>query len=142
MPKPKMIVLEGISGSGKTSLLHPINALSNYRDPVLMRFTPSCWVYNKLYGRDEVDYEPLNQSIMAEHELHIVFLQCDPTVAYRRQVQKKDKYTEDLHAAEQLFFQYFREVTSIPSNRIHSVKTDVPSQSEVVDWINARVYGA
>ena len=137
--KPKFIILEGISGAGKTALLHPVGKLSNYADLSVARFTPSCWVYNQLYSRTNVDYEIINRAIMAEHEVHVVWLKCDPKTALARCVAKNDSQVEDLYEAEALFGQYFNYYTAI--NHIHIVSTD-QSLEDSLEEIRDRVYGS
>lgn len=137
--KPKLIILEGISGSGKTALVHPVNELSNYADVVTARFTPSCWVYNQLYTRPDVDYELMNRALMEEHEVHVIWLRCDPKTALARCVAKGDDRVEDLYEAEALFGQYFMYFTAFI--HIHEVSTNQPLEYSVA-MIRDRVYGS
>lgn len=136
--KPKMVVLDGISGCGKSTLNHPVCQLSNYRDVVPLRFTPSCWVYNKLYGRPEVYYEDMNRAYQSQFELHVVWLRCDPEIALTRQIQKKDPMIEDLERAAELFLEYFQSVTALKN--VHHVYTDSASIPQAVELIRRKVY--
>lgn len=134
-----VIILEGISGCGKSTLLHPINELTNYRDPVVPRFTPTMWVYNKLYNRPEISYEYVNHGLQKWCDLHVVWLRVNPDIAKLRQIEKRDPITEDLHRADELFEEYFSTITII--RNVHRVATDALSIEESVALIDKKVYG-
>jgi thymidylate kinase len=138
LDKPKIVILEGISGCGKSTLHHRVTQLVDYRDLLIERFTPSCWVYNKLYGRPVYDYESINEDLMVHHDVHVVWLICKPEIAYRRCIQKNDDLIEDLKKANFLFEQYFTDTNLGP---IHVVRTDDRSVDETVKVIGERVYG-
>ncbi|KKN86936.1 hypothetical protein LCGC14_0264990 [marine sediment metagenome] len=137
--KPKFIILEGISGAGKTALLHPVGKLSNYADLSVARFTPSCWVYNQLYSRTNVDYEVMNRAIMVEHDVHVVWLRCSSETALERCRLKDDDNVEDLSRADYLFGQYFTRYTAI--QQIHIVNTEQHINDSIAE-IRDKVYGS
>ena len=140
MYQPRYLVLEGISGCGKSALLHGVNRLSNYLDVAIMRFTPSMWVYNKLYGREVVDYEPMNITIQSNHDTHVVWLMVDPDEALRRKTVKGDlDKIEDLHKASELYLEYFDVVTSL--KQVHRVETTGYTEAQVLMEIDQRIYG-
>ena len=138
--KPKIVILEGISGCGKSALLHRVNELSNYRDSVVMRFTPSSWVYNDLYHRPIIDYSLIEHGIQAGAEVHVVWLRVDPQEALRRKEAKGDlELIEDLALADRIFEHYFRKITIFEN--VHEIITMGMSIAETVEEIRQAVYG-
>ena len=140
MYRPKVVALEGVSGSGKTALIHPVNQLNDYRDYVMMRFTPSMWVYNKVFGREEIDYEHISRAMQDVADLHLVWLQVAPEEALRRKAAKgDDDYIEDVYVADLWFEFYFDYVTAI--EQVHRVDTTGRTETEVLREIEQRIYG-
>jgi len=48
-------------------------------------------VYNRVAGRREVDYEPINQALMGTADVHVVWLDCPPDEALRRKRAQRDE---------------------------------------------------
>ncbi len=138
MENLKLLIFEGISGSGKTTLFHPVHKLSNYQDLQIHRFTPTNWVYDRLYGRREVDYEESNQKMQDLFEVYVIWCDCSSVEAYKRQSEKKDIMTEDLPSARMLFKKYFERVTSF-KNVIY-VPTDMWSLQKCINYIKEKIY--
>jgi len=137
--KEKMIIFEGISGSGKTTLFHPTHKLSNYRDVMLHRFTPTHWVQDKVNRRRVHDYEELNAGLQSIAEVFVIWCDVAPDIAMKRQIAKKDPMIEDLRIARTLFYEYFTEVTSF-KNILH-VNTGTKDLETCVEEIKEFVYG-
>lgn len=136
--KQRLIILEGISGCGKTTLLHPISELSGRRDPVIARFTPSCWVYNQLYERPRVDYEIFNRQLQNFSDVWVIWLRCHPVIAAQRQLDKQDPVTEDLATASELFEWYFHTESSF--KQVYTLDTGKLSVDQCVAQLKARLY--
>ena len=137
--KPRVIILEGISGSGKSTFHHAVGQLSGYRDSVISRFTPSMWVYNKVYGREEVDYESINQALEQDHEVHVIWLIVDVEEALRRKVAKGDlDKLEDMEAAHLAYEEYFDRVTVL--RHVYWIDTTGRTEDDVLIEI-ARALG-
>jgi len=134
----RIIILEGISGAGKSTLVHPISALSNFADPIMHRWTPSCWVYNLLYNRPRVDYEPMNRKLQLIADVWVIWLRCAPELAYERQRAKGDPLTEDLEAASEFFDWYFHTETSF--GQVYTLDTGVKAPEECVTELRERLY--
>ena len=141
----KLIILEGISGCGKSTLIHPVNALSNYRDLVIMRFTPSNWVYNALYHRPFESYEYLNGELQKTLDVHVAWLKVEASIAKERQQEKSHtpgkqvEVKEYLDRAAKLFDYYFNKVTVFLN--VHQIQTELRSVEETVEEIREKVYG-
>ena len=134
----KLLIFEGISGSGKSTLFHPVHKLSNYADLHIHRFTPTNWVYDRLSGRREVDYEEINTELQKLFDVYVIWCDCDPQIAYNRQIEKKDPMIEDLTQAKELFTEYFNKVTSF-KHVIH-LPTHALVIDECVDIISREIY--
>lgn len=139
MHRPKIIILEGVSGCGKSALLHPVNEFSNYLDVVTMRFTPSMWVYNKVFKRETVDYESMNLDLQKDHDVHTVWLQVDPDEAYRRKRAKNDNdRIEKIAVANYWYEQYFNGVTTL--KKVHQIDTTGRTEEAVLREIGKMIY--
>lgn len=134
----RLIILEGISGSGKSTLLSSILDLSNYGDVLIHRFTPSQWVYNRLYGRRKVDYEDFNFKLQLINDVRIVWCDCDPEIAYQRQLEKGDEKIEDLVQARKLFQEYFFTISTW--KKIIYLRTDLFSIEDCVEKVRKEIY--
>lgn len=102
-----------------------------------MRFTPSCWVYNQVEGRREVDYEPINQALMSTADVHVVWLDCPPNEALRRKLAQGDTRLEDLVLAAWTFADYFDSVCTF--KHVHRINAGA-SLGEILSEIKAAVY--
>lgn len=139
MRDTKYVILEGISGCGKSALLNLICELTNYRDFVQMRYAPSLWVYNRLYNRQEYDYEHMNQMLDENQDACIIWLQVEPEEAYRRKREKNDSHMiEDLVKANDLYTHYFDKICTM--RKVHRVKTDDRTLEDVLTEINDKIY--
>ena len=134
----KLLIFDGISGSGKSTLFHPIHRLSNYGDLHIHRFTPTNWVYDKLYNRREVDYEELNQNIQKIINTYVIWCKCSPEIAYARQIKKKDIMIEDLEKAIKLFDEYFSEISSFKN--VICLNTDILTIDQCVELVRKKIY--
>lgn len=134
----KLIILEGISGSGKTTLLSPLLGLSNYEDVFIHRFTPSQWVYDHLYNRRETGYENFNTALQSINDVIVIWCDCDPKVAYQRQLEKKDAKIEDLVKARELFSEYFSSVSTW--KKLIHLRTDLLSIEDCIKKVKKEIY--
>tara|TARA_Y100000310_G_scaffold120063_1_gene118781 strand:- start:1726 stop:2136 length:411 start_codon:yes stop_codon:yes gene_type:complete len=134
----KLIIFEGISGSGKTTLFHPVHKLSNYQDLQIHRFTPTNWVYDRLEGRREVDYEESNKKLQELFEVYVIWCDCSSITANKRQIEKKDSMIEDLARARMLFKEYFEKVTSF--KQVIYLLTDSLIIEECIDIVKEKIY--
>lgn len=102
-----------------------------------MRFTPSCWVYNRVSERPEVDYESINQALMSTADVHVVWLDCPPDEALRRKLAQGDDRLEDLALAAWTFADYFDNVCTF--QHVHRINASAPL-GEILSQIKAVVY--
>ena len=108
----KILVYEGISGSGKSKLLSYTKELDNYKYIQIHRFTPTQWVYDRLYDRRNVDYEEFNNNLQSITEIFVIWCWCTPREALDRQMVKREEdKTEDLEKASLLYEKYFRDIS-------------------------------
>ena len=106
----KILIFEGISGSGKSTLIENLRSLDNYDVVQLHRFTPTQWVYDRLYNRREVDYEWFNNEFQKLIPVYMIWCYCSPQVALDRQRKKENDLTENLEKASNLYNEYFMTV--------------------------------
>ena len=142
MLKPKIIILEGISGCGKSALIHRVSQMSGELDTVLMRTTVTTWVYSRVFDRpaQNMDYEAFNLALQATHDIHIVWLQVTPEEAMRRKQAKNDlEYLEDMALAHRWYEHYFDEVCTV--SNVHRIDTTGRTEEEVLEEIQGQIYG-
>ena len=140
MTVPMMVLLEGISGCGKSTLRHPLSELSDYRDMIFERYTPSMWVYNQVNQRPQYDYEWINLAAQDAGDVIAIWLRVDPVEALRRKQAKGDlDRIEDLVAADGWFEWYFDEVTSLTT--VHRLDTTHMSPDVTLRTIADLIYG-
>ena len=142
MLKPKIIILEGISGCGKSALIHRVSQMSGELDTVLMRTTATTWVYSRVFERpsENMDYESFNFALQATHDVHMVWLQVTSEEAMRRKQAKNDlEYLEDMSLANKWYEYYFDEVCTL--DNVHRVDTMGRTEEEVLEEIRERIYG-
>ena len=141
MEAPKIIILEGISGCGKSTLHHLVSELSNYKDLVISRHTPSCWVYNMLYERRWVDYGDIERWTQYKTDVHVVWLCTEPNIAReRKKAIEDDDKIECLESAHDLYDEYFRRWTFY--SNVHVILNSYISIEETVKQIQEAIYGS
>jgi len=94
-------------------------------------------VYNRVAGRREVDYEPINQALMGTADVHVVWLDCPPDEALRRKRAQRDDRLEDLALAARTFADYFDSVCTF--KRVHRIDAGA-SLGEILSEIKVAVY--
>ena len=50
-----ILIFEGADKVGKTTLIKAFHKLTNYKYPIIDRFTGTTWVYDKLFNRNVID---------------------------------------------------------------------------------------
>lgn len=109
----KILIYEGISGSGKTSLISNIKSIDNYEYIQIHRFTPTQWVYDHVYNRRDINYEFLNKGIQLLVPTYVIWCDCDEEIALKRQQQKMENdKTEPLLLARKYYHEYFSTISS------------------------------
>lgn len=112
MKPRKFIIFDGISGSGKTTLEDMYRKHNNYYDYTQHRFTPSKWVYGKMYKRytENDNIEIFEDEILIQRMFptFYIYLRCDNKVALRRKLEQRDENLEDLYTAYTIFEDYKR----------------------------------
>lgn len=117
----RLILLEGISGSGKSTILRRLNEMRNFQDHHWHRWSATKWVYGTLYRR-EVDLEQLRkdeEAIQLIWPTTLVTLICDPEVALQRKSEMPNEHIEDqIHRANELFRVYHEYITVVKNRTI------------------------
>jgi len=136
----RLIAFEGISGAGKTTLYEAVRPYIGQTNMLVHRFTPTMWVYDRLYGRNKVDTPALinleRQTKVILRPL-IVWTICDPEVAETRKVEQGDLNVEpDLMRAQTLYWVYFNNYCQFEVLR---VRTDQQSVDESAWEIMSKV---
>lgn len=106
----RLIAFEGISGSGKTTLYESVRKHVGQTNLIVHRWTPTKWVYDRLYKRNEVNTSrliELERQLVPILDPLIVWCVCDPEIAAMRKIEQGDLNVEpDLGRAQLLYWSY------------------------------------
>lgn len=88
----KIVIFEGIDGSGKDTLIRAFHLRTNWRHLVLNRGPASYVVYGKLYGRDldYDDYFEFDKQLSRLGAIRI-YLEASRNVIIKRNIDKGDR---------------------------------------------------
>jgi len=135
-----LIILDGISGTGKTTLKHAISNARGFKDYIFHRFTPTEWVYSVL-NRRSINLELLKtheEKVQEIWDVTLVTLTCDPHKALKRKSTMLEEVIEpDIALANKLFLVYHNFLTSIKKKII--INTNDKSINECTDLIINRM---
>ncbi|MEK7087532.1 MAG: hypothetical protein AAB958_02415 [Patescibacteria group bacterium] len=110
--KPLLLLYEGISGSGKTSLSKTVQKELGYGVLSIDRFTPSIWVYSKYRGEEILELNRIaERNLELNFDVRVIWCECEISIANQRcldknQIEKSgiDKLTQQAF----LFQDYFK----------------------------------
>lgn len=127
----RLIAFDGISGSGKTTLYEEVRKYVGQTNLIVHRFTPTMWVYDKLYGRNQVNTaELINWERLMKPILQplIVWSICSPGIAEERKRLAGDTNVEpDFEKAQMLYWEY---ITNYCQFDVVRVRTDQMTVAE------------
>lgn len=88
--KPKIIILEGVDRSGKSTLQHAINKATCYKHIVVDRGPIGFKTYCDLFSRDPQlwdNYDDLEKHLAKMEDVLVIYLDCDTKVLIDRCIQ-------------------------------------------------------
>lgn len=136
----RLILLEGISGAGKSTILRLLNEMRNFQDHHWHRWASTKFVYGVLERR-EVSIEQLRQDeekIQKIWPTTLVTLTCHEHVALARKQSMPNEYIENnIAEANKLFLIYHNHFTAIERKII--VNTEIKTPQQCAELILARV---
>lgn len=135
-----LIILDGISGGGKTTLKHALNRAREYQDYHIHRFTATEWVYATL-NRRPVNLEKLRRDEEKMQKIwrvtHVTVV-CDPYIALqRKQSMPNEVIEQDIAIANKLFLVYHNYLTVFKRKLV--INTNLHSIDECVQLILNRL---
>lgn len=136
-----LIILEGISGSGKSTVQHHINVARNYQDYHIHRLVATEYVYGILYHRpiSLKNLQKIEKKFCRVLPTVLVLLTCNEKIARSRKEVLRDKYVEkDLRSAQNLFKKWYETYSVIPRKILvdTSYKTIEEITTQIVDKLN------
>jgi thymidylate kinase len=136
-----LIIFEGLSGAGKTTLFTPVHRARSYKDLHIHRFTATHYVY-AIQNKRDVDLNELQDMEMAlQKTMPTVLVWCRPapSVAARRTVEKRDTNVKEIDfvVADGQFKKYLSRLTEF--DHILELDTGKLSVEECVALIVAKV---
>lgn len=128
----KLVIIDGMSGSGKDTLQKEIIKKFNYDILTINRFTPSIWVYDALRKKDSTK-EVQEYEIMFDKDIRpFVFVCfCDPKVASIRDFYKENVFTYEQEG--KFFNQYFSTISKY--SNLHYIDTTEFSAEHIANDI-------
>lgn len=95
--KPTLIVFEGVDKSGKSTLIRYFHKKTNYSRIALDRFTVSCKIYCRLFGRnDEQYYDEFGKYTEDKYNLLVVVCTCNSDEIRKRLEIANEKLPDEL----------------------------------------------
>jgi thymidylate kinase len=134
----KIVIFDGISGAGKTTLRYELFKRFNYNILTIDRFTPSIWAYDYLRGKDrtkdvdDIEWELFNSNL----EVSVVLCYCRPEIAKKRTRVDVLRNVEFTPEQETEAFEKYEDVSRL---RIITIDTSDMPVSDCVDYIVARI---
>ena len=139
--KSRILIYEGIPGSGKSTLRYEIGLRSNFKDLTIDRFSPTQWVFSKLREDNLVFLGSQVEEIMEkEFDVIVIWCICSPETAFKRCREKNDSINStllELERAEELYRMYFRKFSRFTN--IVGIDTE-NSISETVDTLMFKLF--
>lgn len=134
----EIVIFDGMSGSGKSTLRKRLDKHLAYGIISMDRFTPSCWVYEVLRGRDNtkfvVDFE---DKFEKNYHPLLVICHCHPHIARARDVTNEVMfgYYDERH----MFFKYVNEVSRY--SRLMMLDTGVHGVEDCINIVQEKIKG-
>lgn len=136
MIKIPLLIYEGISGSGKSSLLTEMMHHRNFDHYALHRASATQWVYGSLGGRD-IPLKAIHEwelSIQKIQPVVLVLMTCNPKIALERKLALGDQHIEtNLKEAQELFQIYFKEITKFEAKIYLSSESEMKNNVEFLN---------
>jgi len=93
----KIIIFDGMSGAGKTTLRYKILYKFDFNAMIIDRFTPSTWVYDRLAKRELHDISQI-ELIMNQLNCNLILCYCNPKLVKER--RRVDELRESKFSSE------------------------------------------
>jgi len=135
MNKQMIVLLEGVDGTGKTTIKKALEKKSNWKYIVTDRLIASSIVYDKLYNRKDREHIllELERDLARIAEVYMIYLECDNEILLKRLKYKKEDQDIILKikASKRAFSKYLN-ATCLRYKKLNTSK-DFPN--ETVDKI-------
>ena len=135
--KIKIVIFDGVSGAGKTTLRYELFKKFNYNILTIDRFTPSIWAYDYLRGKDRaVDIKDIEIK-MNLFDSYLVLCYCEPNIAKKR--IRRDDLREVQFSPEQEIdaFEHYEKISLFKSVII--IHTENFSVDQCIEKICAKL---
>lgn len=139
--KPLVVLYEGISGAGKSSLSKGVRKKVNHNVLSIDRFTPSIWVYKQYRNEEELDINFQAEKILNDNfNVKVIWCRCPVEVAFQRCLDKleEEKANQELMTqTDALFERYFNGISYFSSVlELDTTKNINYCEDLVVEFIN------
>lgn len=134
MVKPKIIFIEGVDRTGKSSLAEAIQKATNYKHVVFDRGVISNMVYSiskQRYKRENMDaYEDIAKGIGDIDNHLLIYLKCSDKELERR-IKETNHEEVDFKTEKQLFELF------VDQGYFHTMRADTSkfTTEEIVEWL-------
>ena len=134
----RVVAWEGLDRSGKTTTMKKYAVQSKQEFATLDRFTTSCRVYHRFFGRanNTKFFDRLEHQLATEFGLVVVFMDTEPTICFERGAE----YTvEELCKQRQLFIDELQALELRTLARVVYITTNNRPTEELVEECLRRI---
>lgn len=134
----KIIIFEGVDGSGKTTLKRYIDEQTNYKYIFVDRLTGSTLVYDKVTKRNNRAASILEFEEKIKDNFVMIYCECGINENMKRLKEKQEEQTEEQIVAVKTEYNKYLDTTPIPFVRIN---TELPIDTccyLVVEFIKSK----
>jgi len=134
----KIIIFSGVDKTGKDTLIRKVHELTNYKYPIINRFTESTYAYGKFRKR-KLNYDKIfevEDAIYENFDVYLIYLYASKENLKRRIINthEKDITISDVEKLERYYDEYLRK-TPFKYIKINTDKTIEENAREIVDFI-------
>lgn len=138
MEKPKLIILEGVDKTGKSSVYQAFRKMTDYGPLVIDRFLGSNYAYDFFWKRNHhiKDYGYRERLLNNIFDVYLIYLVCDENELNKRLKKGKEDYNfapiKRIRMVDKLFYLYFNLSNFKNKTIINTSKTTPEETSELI----------
>ena len=133
----KVVILEGLDGSGKSTIKRIIDNETNYKNTFIDRFTGSTWVYDKYTGRKNMSDETFKFEKKLANDFLLVYCEAPIDIIMERVDEKGDKLTIEMAKSQIKIYNDYLIKTPFKHIRVDTTNTIQETVKQIVKFIES-----